>query len=200
MLSEMDISSPSSKFTSSSIAQRRQARDGVSLDFRVQMPRAMKLHPRNSNSDEGDARLSPSCLFQMGCTASTNPITPIDQCGMSTPVVPKAPRLIDFRRGSFAKGRWLPTPTEGVLPTVALDSMSPPSPDTNTPGLRTASLDTKILSAATRPSLLNRSLSWLSYRQLPTADTQCPQTIESDGRFKNPNSDGNTLESPFESA
>ncbi len=179
----------------SSIAQRRHARagDAIPFDFRVQMPRTEDLQHLRSGLDRGDTPLSPTRLFEMGFRppTSTNLITPAHQCGVTTPVVPKAPKLINFRRNSFAKSRWLPTPTEGVLPTVVLDSITPPSP-TISPTV------SQILSETARPSLVNRSLSWLSFRPLPSMDTQRSDIIESGGRFKY--SDRNSLESPFESA
>ncbi|KLO18531.1 hypothetical protein SCHPADRAFT_936030 [Schizopora paradoxa] len=197
MLSEMTISSPCNTFTSLSIARRRQARDGVQLDFHVQIPRNTYLEAQQSSAEDGDIRLSPSCLFDLGSKSSMNPITPAER-GMSTPVVPKAPRLIDFRGGSFAKSRWLPTPNEGVLPTVNLASMTPPSPTTNTRVSKSATLDSKIHPGTTRPSLVNRSLSWLSYRQLP--GKQSLRANESDTCFNNTELGRNPLESPFEHA
>ena len=96
---------------------------------------------------------------------SSNPVTPIEQCSNGLPVLPEAPRMIDVHRN--ISGRWVPTPTEGVVPALSYAVIN--SPTTTSEETDCSLMDSESSMSCTtkghqrRSKVSSRRGSWLSY-------------------------------------
>ncbi|EJD05939.1 uncharacterized protein FOMMEDRAFT_153286 [Fomitiporia mediterranea MF3/22] len=165
----------------SSFSRRRRACNRPILNCRVELPPVdnrssfVTENLSSSNHESTHCMLTPSTipvhpsLVRTTSEVELYPSTPVEQCHKNPTVPPEIPRLIDVQRNTV--GRWIPTPTEGVLPSFSTFSASSSSDSVSSCERSSESSSSEsALSNATerihaRPSLPKRALSWLS---LPT--------------------------------
>lgn len=148
-----------------SMSRRRQACNRPTLKLTVNIPSATSssahLGPPTSNATP----ITPSFLPSSSAANRMSPSTPIEK-RMNTPLgPPEIPRVIDMRRNMA--GRWMPTPTEGIIPAVPSAESSSPITSACSNGSSTGNFcrSSSIVGSAgcsERPKLGNRALSWLS--------------------------------------
>ncbi|KAH8117457.1 hypothetical protein DFH11DRAFT_1575121 [Phellopilus nigrolimitatus] len=194
--SEIHLLHPSSARAdkTSSMSKRRKACNRPTLNLLINIPPPVAhrslpnigdvITPDTSISSSSSSALSrPSFAFAF--EEGVSPITPIDQCHKGPLVPPEAPRIINVQR-SLA-GRWIPTPTEGVLPflTCAAAASSPDSIVSSGSGneFRNREPDrsgAKELNLKARPKMSRRSLSWLSIpKRLVAGELQADTALAS---------------------
>ncbi|KAL5490408.1 hypothetical protein ACEPAI_5241 [Sanghuangporus weigelae] len=160
---------------SSSMSRRRKACNRPILNLHVDLPPVsshfgLGISPNAEESDSGpvSSGLTP---YSVACRPfghlqhGSSPSTPLEQCHKGPLVLPEIPRVVDVRRHNV--GRWIPTPTEGVLPSPSYaSSTSSPSSIASTEDSDSSS-GSSVKSSATermppRPKLTKMTLSWLS--------------------------------------
>lgn len=121
---------------------------------------------------------------------SNTPVTPIDQIITSPLDPPGTPRTISLNRNGLC-GRWLPTPTEGVLPVLS-PIISSPTQGSGFPGNPFDSLNTVDLRSPVtrrrRLTIAERRLSGLSLRNIASSAMYPVTTLGSPFGVDNPSS------------
>ncbi|KAL5511544.1 hypothetical protein ACEPAH_4761 [Sanghuangporus vaninii] len=160
---------------SSSMSRRRKACNRPILNLHVDLPPVssqfgLGISPNAEESDPG-AVFSGLTPYSVACRPFGNlqdglsPSTPLEQCHKCPLVPPEIPRVIDIRRHNV--GRWIPTPTEGVLPSPSYASSASSPTSIASPEGSDSSSGSSVKSSATermqpRPKLTKKTLSWLS--------------------------------------
>ena len=161
-----------------SMSRRRKACNRPILNLRVDLPPVsghfgLDISPTTESCGTSD--LTPCSAFSLhvgqsaGPRDGLNPMTPLDQCHKNPLAPPEIPRVVNTHRR--AVGRWIPTPTEGVLPSLScassvsspLSTTSPKSSSESSSNGSSGSNSTEHMQS--RPRLSGRNLSWLSMPQ-----------------------------------
>lgn len=149
-----------------SMSRRRQACNRPTLDLRLAIPPpavfpSLSCTGARQSTSGTIAPNHSAASFQIlpipNPERSSNPRTPIDQCYKSLVASPKAPRRIGSHHN-----RWIPTPTEGVLPAVLAATNPQISISDSASDCNHAQSNAINIGQLTRPKLSGRSLSWLS--------------------------------------
>ena len=153
-----------------SMSRRRQACNRPTLKLHVEIPRATISHAAPGLLSSGATPLTASFHPFKLISAMENgisPRTPVDKCALVPDGPPEISRMIDMRNAMV--GRWMPTPTEGVLPSAyAKVSFSPEEPLSTISSDSEGSDSTRSTvtlgsgNAKARPSIGKREVSWLS--------------------------------------
>ena len=155
------------------MSRRRKACNRPVLNLHVDLPSAypfsssieMLADDRHESTSSGLTPFTTS-LRPFLSENELNPSTPLGQCHKCPLVPPEIPRGIGVTR--IRTDRWIPTPTEGVLPSPSCTSTIPSplssssyenseeSSDSN------SSLTSSTERMKTRPGMPGRAMSWLS--------------------------------------
>ena len=158
-----------------SMSRRRQACNRPALKLIIDMPPALSssYKPGASCSNKTTSSvispyLSPSAPFRLVTTPVSYPSTPVER-NCEAPLEP--PQITRSNSVNHRKGdRWMPTPTEGVLPSMKLSPvlLSPvvtTSPQVSKTNHGKVDCDQSANYVSARPYHLVRSNSWLSSSQ-----------------------------------
>lgn len=152
-----------------SMSRRRKACNRPILDLHVEMPSVASNGQSRSEDDASDISEdepnTPLSLPFSRAKGSDNPCTPENQ-HHSAILSPKAPRFANVCHNNNA--RWIPTPTEGVLPSLSeteVVEFTSTAYSLEEPYLHKSDNNQEIEvsnSTITRPRFKDRALSWLS--------------------------------------
>lgn len=164
-----------------SMSKRRQACNRPTLNLHVNIPPppassslSRLLYDTSGTytpaSGRASSTASPLPFPNFNRERGSNPVTPADQCIKEPLHPPEMPRMINVRR--HIVGRWVPTPTEGVLPTLS-SVTAEITPDCSPSSELSAEFDSSDIprnilqghSQQRRPRIPARAVSWLSYRK-----------------------------------
>lgn len=152
-----------------SMSRRRKACNGQVLNLHVEIPPITARNEISENDITDNELLTPSFILFQHSNANDIPCTPESQHHTAIPS-PQAPRLMNYR--GKCNTRWMPTPTEGVLPkwpenhTISPIASGITSPLATGPITETSPIDLERPAVEhtemSRPKLADRALSWLS--------------------------------------
>lgn len=173
------------------MSRRRQACNRPTLKLQVDIPRSNMPTETSGLGASGETPLTasfPHFKFLSALENGISPKTPVDRCAPVANGPPEISRMIDAR--SALVGRWMPTPTEGVLPSGCMEISSSPaevipanSGDSEASDSSQSTITLGSQNVQERPSVGKRAQSWLSVRRYDQ------------GSFKFPGS--GALSSPF---
>ena len=173
ILSSLPVAGVANDSLTPSMSRRRQACDRPTLNLRVKIPTSAFSPAHLGPPTSGTTPITPSFF-----TAANHmsPVTPTEKLSEVPLEPPKIPRMIDMRRNMA--GRWMPTPTEGVIPLASRSGDTSPVSSEASENSSDSSGATSTRSSATeapesykRPKAAPRSLSWLSIPKRRLADT-----------------------------
>ena len=152
-----------------SMSRRRGACNGQVLNLHVEIPPITARDEISGNDITDNKLLTPSFMLFQHLNVNDNPCTPESQYHTAIPS-PQAPRLVNYR--GKRNTRWMPTPTEGVLPKWPENhTISPIASDITSPLATGSVTETSFMNSErsgientemSRPKLADRALSWLS--------------------------------------